>query len=58
MFRMKCIESKSTYFIVGNTYYVKSGHLHSEKGIYTPRRFENITEVNEFFNGIVKFELY
>lgn len=58
MFRIKCIESKSTYFIVGNTYYVKSGYLYSEKGIYTPKRFESVTEVNEFFDGIVKFELY
>lgn len=58
MFRMKCVKSKSTYFIVGNVYYVKAGYLYSEKGIYTPRRFESITEVNEFFDGIVEFELY
>lgn len=58
MFRMKCTESKSTYFIVGNVYYVRAGYLCSEKGIYAPRRFESITEVNKFFDGIVKFELY
>lgn len=58
MFRIKCTESKSIYFIVGNTYCVKSGYLYSENGISTLKKFRSVTEINEFFTRIAKFELY